>query len=112
MVTAAYIPDRGDVVWLNFDPQAGHEQRGKRPALVLSPMEYNGKVGLALLCPITNRLKGYPYEVDIPDGLSVTGVILSDHVKSLDWRARDAQFICKIPNDVLDEVLAKLATLL
>lgn len=112
MVTAGYIPDRGDVVWFNFDPQAGHEQRGKRPALVLSPMEYNGKVGLALLCPITNRSKGYPYEVNIPDGLSITGAILSDHVKSLDWRARDAQFICKIPNDVLDEVLAKLATLL
>jgi mRNA interferase MazF len=106
------IPDRGDAIWLTFNPQAGHEQAGRRPALVLSPAAYNGKAGLALLCPITNQVKGYPFEVIIPDGLDVTGVILSDQVKSLDWRARQAEFIARLPDEVAAEVLAKLGTLL
>ena len=89
----AYVPKRGDAIWINFNPQAGHEQAGRRPAIVLSPQSYNGKVGLCLLCPITNQTKGYPFEVLIPAGLGVTGVILSDQGKSLDWRVRNAEFI-------------------
>ena len=108
----AYIPDRGDIVWLTFNPQAGHEQAGRRPALILSPAAYNGKVGLALLCPITSQVKGYPFEVAIPDGLRIGGVVLSDQVKSLDWKIREAEFICKLPAGIMDEVLKKLNTLL
>lgn len=107
-----YVPDRGDVIWLTFNPQAGHEQAGRRPALILSPAAYNGKVGLALLCPITNQVKGYPFEVAIPDGLKVTGVILCDQVKSLDWRARQAEHIVTLSDEVIVEVLAKINTLL
>ena len=105
-------PDRGDVVWVSLSPHAGHEQAGRRPALVLSPVAYNKKVGLALLCPITNQAKGYPFEVRLPDGLPVTGVILSDQVKGLDWRARKAEVACKVPHDVVEEALLKLSTLL
>lgn len=108
----AYVPERGDIVWLQFNPQADHEQAGKRPAFVLSPAAYNRKVGLALLCPVTNQVKGYPFEVDVPAGLEVTGTILSDQIKSLDWKARDASFICKLPNDVIEQVLAKAKALL
>jgi mRNA interferase MazF len=108
----AYIPDRGDVVWLNFNPQAGHEQAGRRPALVLSPAAYNGKVGLAIVCPITSQVKGYPFEVEIPAGLSVRGVILSDQVKSLDWRMRQAEQIGQLPASTLSQVLQKLGALL
>ena len=108
----AYIPDSGDIVWIMFNPQAGHEQAGHRPALVLSPKAYNGKVGLAILCPITSHVKGYPFEVKIPDGLEVGGAVLSDQVKSLDWKVRQAEFICKIPTSTLDEVLQKLGTLI
>lgn len=107
-----YVPERGDVVWLDFNPQAGHEQAGKRPAFVLSPAAYNRKVGLALLCPITNKIKGYPFEVDVPEGLLVTGTILSDQIKSLDWQARNAAFIGKLPDYVIEQVLAKAVTLL
>jgi mRNA interferase MazF len=107
-----YCPERGDVVWLAFSPQAGHEQSGHRPALVLSPEAYNRKVGLALFCPITSRAKGYPFEVAIPEGIKASGVVLSDQVKSLDWKARQAEFCCKLPASALDEVTAKLATLL
>ncbi|AFV12276.1 PemK-like protein [Thermacetogenium phaeum DSM 12270] len=107
-----YIPERGDLVWLQFDPQTGHEQAGRRPALVISPQLYNGKVGLALFCPVTTRAKGYPFEVEIPAGLKITGVILADQVKSLDWRARDAQFACKVPAGVMAEVQAKLQLLI
>lgn len=107
-----YIPDSGDIVWLTFDPQAGHEQAGRRPALVLSPKAYNGKVGLALLCPVTNQVKGYPFEVLIPEGLQVKGAILSDQVKSLDWRARKAEFSCKLSVEKLNEVIKKLSTLI
>lgn len=108
----AYKPKRGDVVWLAFNPQTGHEQAGRRPALVLSPEEYNSKVGLAIFCPITSKVKGYPFEVIIPDGLKVSGAILSDQTKSLDWRARKAEFLCKLPTETVDEVLQKLNTLL
>ena len=108
----AYIPKRGDVVWITFTPQAGHEQAGRRPALVLSPGAYNEKVGLAILCPVTSQVKGYPFEVTIPDGLEVSGVILSDQVKNLDWRARQAELACKLPVETVAEVLQKLSTLL
>lgn len=107
-----FIPERGDVVWITLNPQAGHEQAGRRPAMVLSPAPYNKKVGLALLCPITSRVKGYPFEALIPPGLAVTGAVLSDHVKSLDWKTRKATYICKVPAAVVSEVLSKLGALL
>jgi mRNA interferase MazF len=108
----AKVPQRGDAVWLSMSPQAGHEQAGRRPALVLSPGSYNAKVGLAILCPITSRVKGYPFEVVIPDGLPVEGAVLSDQAKSLDWRARKAEFICRLPGDTTLEVLHKLGAVL
>jgi len=108
----AYVPDRGDVVWISLSPQAGHEQAGRRPALVLSPKEYNEKVGLSILCPITSPIKRYPFEVIIPDECETEGVILSDQVKSLDWRVREAEFFCEVPDETVDEVLGKLHTLL
>jgi mRNA interferase MazF len=108
----AYIPERGDVVWISFTPQAGHEQAGRRPAVVLSPKSYNQKVGLAIFCPITNQIKGYPFEVMLPKEVGVTGVILADQVKSLDWRVRKAEFIGSLPEEVINEVLAKLGILL
>lgn len=108
---AAFVPNRGDAVWLDFDPQAGHEQRGRRPAVVLSPRAYNAKVGLALVCPITSRRKGYPFEVAIPAKLAVSGVILSDQIKSLDWQARNAELICGLPSETVAEILAKIALL-
>ena len=108
----AYIPERGDTVWISFTPQAGHEQAGRRPAVVLSPKAYNQKVGLAIFCPITNQIKSYPFEVILPKEAGVTGVILSDQVKSLDWRVRKAEFIGSLPEEVINEVLAKLETLL
>ena len=107
-----YVPQCGDMVWITLNPQAGHEQAGCRPAAVLSPRDYNRKVGLAILCPTTNQIKGYPFEVLIPAGLPVVGAILSDQVKSLDWRARNAELICTLPTDIIAEVLQKLATLL
>ena len=106
-----YVPDRGDAVWITLNPQAGHEQAGRRPAMILSPEAYNGKVGLAILCPITNQIKGYPFEVVLPAGLAITGAILSDQVKSVDWRARNASFICALPAVTITEVLQKLNTL-
>ncbi len=108
----AYVPKRGDVVWITLNPQTGHEQAGRRPAVVLSPEEYNGKVGLAILCPVTNQIKGYPFEVRLPAELPVTGAILADQVKSLDWRVRNAELICALPKRVMSEVLQKIATLL
>jgi mRNA interferase MazF len=107
-----YIPKCGDVVWITLNPQAGHEQAGRRPAAVLSPLNYNSKVGLAIFCPITNQTKGYPFEVLLPDGLPISGTILSDQVKSLDWRARNAELICTLPHETISEVLQKLGTLL
>ena len=106
-----YIPERGDIVWLTFTPQAGHEQAGRRPALVLSPGAYNGQVGLALFCTITNQIKGYPFEVAVPKGLAVSGVVLSDQVKSLDWKVRKAEFVCKLPESSMTTVLKRLGTL-
>jgi mRNA interferase MazF len=108
----AYIPEQGDVVWLRFNPQAGHEQAGKRPALILTPAKYNRKVGLAILCPVTNQEKGYPFEVKIPTGFAVSGVILADQAKSLDWQIRQAEFMCKLPKVTVKMVLQKLTVLL
>ena len=107
-----YIPSKGDVVWLDFSPQAGHEQSGNRPALCISPKEYNEKTGLAIFCPITSHSKGYPFEVPLPENMALHGVILSDHFKSLDWGIRQAEYICSIPDRLLAEVLGKLRTLL
>ena len=109
---AGYVPDRGDVVWITFNPQAGHEQTGRRPAIVLSPHAYNGKVGLALFCPLTNQVKGYPFEVAIPPSLPVSGVVLADQLKSLDWKARKAELIGRLPASVVDAILARVRTLL
>ncbi len=109
---AAYVPARGDLVWLEFNPQAGHEQAGRRPALVVSHTEYNKKVGLALICPITSKAKSYPFEVALPSGLPVSGVILSDQIKSLDWRARRASRIASVPPAVLEQVAARLVALI
>jgi mRNA interferase MazF len=106
-----YVPDRGDLVWLEFSPQTGHEQAGRRPAAVLSPRSYNGKVGLFLACPLTGQQKGYPFEVPVPMDLPIAGVILADQIKSLDWRARNAVYICSLPADTVAELLAKASTL-
>lgn len=108
----AYIPNRGDIVWITFHPQAEHEQAGRRPALVLSPAAYNGKVSLAILCPITSQIKNYPFEVLLPEGLPIGGAILSDQLKSLDWKVRQAALGCQVPVATLDEVLQKLGALL
>ena len=107
-----YVPDRGDAVWLTFDPQAGHEQAGRRPAVVISPGAYNERVGLALLCPVTRQIKGYPFEVVIPEALGVEGVVLADQLKSLDWRVRRAEFIGKLPPRTMTEVIQTLSTLI
>lgn len=111
-MTRPYCPRRGDVVWLSFTSQTGHEQAGHRPALTLSPEAYNRKVGLALFCPITTQVKGYPFEVPLPPGLKASGVVLSDQIKSLDWQARNAKFSCKLPATILVDVLSQLDTLL
>ena len=106
-----WTPERGDVVWITMNPSVGHEQSGRRPALVISPGSYNGKVGLAILCPITSQVKGYPFEVTVPDGLPVQGVVLSDQAKSLDWKARGAEFLCSVPSDSTAAVLQRLERL-
>jgi mRNA interferase MazF len=111
-VRAAFVPEAGDFVWLTFDPQAGREQAGRRPALVLTPRTYNAKSGLTLVCPITNQAKGYPFEVAVPAGSGTTGVILADHVKSVDWKARRAEKLGHCTTDVIDGVRARLAPLL
>jgi len=111
-VSPRYTPDAGDLVWLEFDPQAGHEQAGKRPGLVLSPAAYNKPSGLMIACPITSQVKGYPFEVPLPPGLKIQGVILADQVKSLDWRAREASLLCSLPETTVREVLNKVGTLL
>lgn len=108
----AYVPERGDLVWLEFTPQAGSEQAGKRPALIMSPKTYNKKVGLALVCPVTSQIKGYPFEVRLPDGLEIGGVILSDQLKSLDWRARKAKLIERAPAALLQQVTSRVLPLL
>jgi mRNA interferase MazF len=105
------VPQRGDIVWLQFAPQAGHEQAGRRPALVVSPGSYNDRVGLALFCTITSQVKGYPFEVELDPGGKVEGVILSDQIKSLDWRARQAQKFDQVSETVMREVRAKIGAL-
>jgi len=105
------VPERGDVVWLEFNPQVGSEPAGHRPALVISPRAYNRKVGLALVCPITSRVKGYPFEVELPRGFRTKGAILCDQIKSLDWRARRATRLGSVPDPVLQEVTAKILAL-
>jgi mRNA interferase MazF len=100
------------LIWLTFSPQAGYEQAGRRPALVISPIQYNAKVGLAICCPVTSQVKGYPFEVPIPEDCIVQGVILSDHVKSLDWEARGAEHICCVPDEIVAKVIEKLGTLM
>ncbi len=107
-----YVPERGDIVWLVFDPQVGREQAGRRPAVILSPKSYNGKVGLAICCPITHQAKGYPFEVALPAGENVTGVILADHVRSVDWKGRQASLITQLPVELLNEVLDRIEALL
>jgi len=107
-----FTPSRGDVIWINFNPQAGHEQAGRRPGLVLSPKTYNSKLGMAVVVPITNQVKGYPFEVIIPDGLKIKGAILSDQIKNFDWQIREAELICRIPQATFDEVIQKLSALL
>ena len=111
MKRARYVPERGDLVWIELNPQAGHEQAGRRPALVVSPASYNDRVGLALLCPVTTQVKGYPFEVLLPKG-PIRGAVLSDQVRSLDWRARKADRAARASTEVVDEVLGKLGTLL
>jgi len=108
---AAYVPARGDLIWLRFNPQAGHEQAGHRPAVVISPRSYNRRVGLALCCPVTSHVKGYPFEVLLPQGLGIGGAILSDQIKSLDWRVRKARHIGNLPADVLGETVGKILAL-
>jgi len=108
---SAYVPERGDLVWLVFDPQAGHEQSGRRPALVISPQSYNAATNLALFCPITSRVKGYPFEVLLPENGKVVGAVLTDQIKSLDWKARKAKLIARTSPEVLSEVLGKIGTL-
>lgn len=107
-----YVPDRGDLVWITLDPQAGHEQAGRRPALVLSPASYNGRVGLALICPITSHVKQYPFEVPLPPGSAVHGVVGADQVKSLDWRARKVSRIGRLAEKSVGDVIQRLQTLL
>ena len=108
----AYCPDAGDVVWLDFDPQAGREQAGHRMALVLSSRNYNQAARLCIVCPVTTQVKGYPFETEVPAGLAVKGVVLSDHVKSLSWSERRSEFVCRMPRAVTDDVLAKIKALL
>ncbi len=112
MVAVAWAPERGDIVWLTMGPTLGHEQLGRRPAVVLSPRAYNEKVGLALACPVTSQVKGYPFEVALPDGLPVAGVVLSDQVRSVDWRARNAELIGVLPVAGIEAVLGRLERLL
>jgi len=107
-----YVPRCGDALWITLNPQAGHEQAGRRPAVVLSPESYNSKTGLVILCAITTQIKGYPFEVVIPAGLPIAGAILSDQVKSQDWHARNAELIYTLPDETISEVLHKLSTLL
>ncbi|MDZ4803506.1 MAG: endoribonuclease MazF [Candidatus Eisenbacteria bacterium] len=111
-MAANYVPERGDLVWLQFDPKAGSEQAGRRPALVISPKSYNRKVGLALVCPVTSQVKKYPFEVPLPDEAGIGGVVLCDQIKSLDWRARRATRISRATPNVVQEATARLLALI
>ena len=106
-----YVPERGDLVWINFNPQRGHEQAGLRPAVVVSPSDYNRVVRLALFCPVTSQVKGYPFEVPIPPGGRIKGVVLADQIKSLDWRARGVEYVDSLPAEVFVDVLERLRPL-
>lgn len=106
------VPERGSLIWLDFSPQAGREQAGRRPGLVVSPGAYNERVGLALVCPITSRRKGYPFEVSLPPGLPVQGVVLADHLRSVDWRERRLDLLGQVPEDVLEQVIQRVEALL
>ena len=108
---SGYVPESGDLVWLEFNPQAGHEQAGHRPAMVLSKRDYNRKTGLAVFCPVTSKVKGYPFEVAVL-GEKIEGVVLADQVKSLDWKVRKAKFIETVDDAVLREVVAKMVVIL
>lgn len=112
MVRSKYVPERGDIIWINFSPHSGHEQGGRRPAIVLSPYNYNFQSKLALVCPVTSQEKGYPFEVKIPIGFKVKGVILADHIKSVDWDSRDSELIFKIPESIIEEVEKKFLTII
>ena len=107
-----FVPDRGDLIWITFNPQAGHEQSGRRPGLVLSPKSYNSKVGMAIIVPVTNQIKGYPFEVIIPDGQKVRGAILADQIKNFDWQVRKAELISRVSQTTFDEVIQKISALL
>jgi len=109
---AAYQPERGDFIYLDFNPQAGSEQAGRRPALVLSPLAYNIATGLVFVCPVTNQIKGGAFEVPVPPGATVTGAVLSDHLRSVDWIARNADFHSAAPQDLVFEVLARIEAIL
>ena len=109
---SVYVPDRGDLVWIDFDPQVGREQRGRRPAVVLSPRRYNEKSSLALTCPVTSKPKGYPFEVPLPDGLEIEGVVLADQLRSLDYRGRRASFVASLPRQTCNEILGRAKALL
>lgn len=111
MVNKSYIPDRGDLVWIDFDPVLGHEQSGRRPALIISPKKYNKLSRLALVCPLTKKIKHYPFEVFV-ETINISGVILADHLKSADWKARKAEFINKVGTSVIDEVRSKIETMI
>jgi mRNA interferase MazF len=107
-----YVPKRGDVAWITLNLQAGHEQAGRRPVLILSPSSYNLRAGLAIVCPIASHVKDYPFEVRLPEGLDVKGVVLADQVKSLDWQIREADYLCSLPATTVQETWQKLARLL
>ena len=110
MVRKGYTPERGDIVWLNFNPGSGHEQQGKRPAVVISPKEYNEKTGLGLFCPITSKIKNYPFEVKIKN-VKIDGVVLADQIKSLDWKTRNIEFIAKETSEKTNEIISKISVL-
>ena len=112
MVSRTFVPDVGDFVWLNFDPQVGREQAGRRLALVVSPKDYNQTVGLALVCPVTSQVKGYPFEISAPPGTPIKGVILADHIKSVDWKARNAAYIRDAPRGLTLQMLGMLESLM
>ena len=112
MVGEEVVPRRGDIIWLRFGQQAGHEQADRRPALILSPQKYNERSSVALACPITSRVRDWPFEVRMPPNGTVTGVVLADQIRSLDWRNRNARFANRAPRSVVAEVLAKVRLLL
>lgn len=112
MVTRESVPDRGDIVIISFSPQSGHEQAGRRPAVIISPRQYNEKLDLAIMCPITSKVKGFPFEVELPPGMQTHGVVLSDQIRSLDWRTRDAVIVERLPIDTFSQIQEKILLLI